>query len=220
MTNMTKLTDMLNLQQKLNDSTNGLGWELGVAENGKLINWKRCVVLELAELIESYPWKHWKDVDGIVYSDNVDIELVDIWHFLMSEILCCGYNVDDIRTLDGFSLLIRKGSRNTTNISIPNQIDEIENLMRDTINDNHILQLTDSFFRLCAILNLSFDRLYKLYIGKNVLNRFRQDHGYKEGTYEKNWYGQEDNAIVYDMISTNHIDSKILYDLMSKYYPK
>jgi hypothetical protein len=30
-------------------------------------------------------------------------------------------------------------------------------------------------------------------VGKNVLNFFRQDHGYKEGTYIKVWGGREDN---------------------------
>ena len=41
---------------------------------------------------------------------------------------------------------------------------------------------------------MSFDQLYRGYVGKNVLNFFRQDHGYKEGTYRKHWHdGREDN---------------------------
>lgn len=34
---------------------------------------------------------------------------------------------------------------------------------------------------------------FKQYTGKNVLNVFRQDHGYKAGTYIKVWDGREDN---------------------------
>ena len=41
---------------------------------------------------------------------------------------------------------------------------------------------------------LSWDDLAKTYVGKNVLNRFRQANGYKEGTYIKIWQGEEDNV--------------------------
>jgi hypothetical protein len=61
---MDKILQMLQLQQQLNDATNGEGWEKGVTKNGKLIDWKRCSYLECAELIESYPWKHWKNIDA------------------------------------------------------------------------------------------------------------------------------------------------------------
>ena len=42
-------------------------------------------------------------------------------------------------------------------------------------------------------IGLDFTELYSSYVGKNVLNMFRQDKGYKEGTYIKNWGGKEDN---------------------------
>jgi hypothetical protein len=42
--------------------------------------------------------------------------------------------------------------------------------------------------------NLDLTSLYRLYVGKNILNRFRQDHGYKEGHYIKVWNGEEDNV--------------------------
>jgi hypothetical protein len=40
-------------------------------------------------------------------------------------------------------------------------------------------------------------------MAKNILNRFRQDHGYKVQTYMKMWDGQEDN--VYLMNNLNNI---------------
>ncbi len=52
---MSKVLTMLKLQQKLNDETNGVGWESGVTKQGKQINWRRCIYLETAELIDSYP---------------------------------------------------------------------------------------------------------------------------------------------------------------------
>ena len=44
-----------------------------------------------------------------------------------------------------------------------------------------------------AAAGLDFDRLYRSYVGKNVLNRFRQDRGYRQGTYRKRWGDREDN---------------------------
>ena len=41
--------------------------------------------------------------------------------------------------------------------------------------------------------DLDFQQLYTAYVGKNVLNFFRQDHGYQDGSYEKQWQGREDN---------------------------
>ena len=38
-------------------------------------------------------------------------------------------------------------------------------------------------------------------IGKNVLNFFRQDNGYKDGTYVKTWNGREDNEHLVDLVS-------------------
>jgi hypothetical protein len=38
-------------------------------------------------------------------------------------------------------------------------------------------------------------------VGKNVLNFFRQDNGYKEGTYVKNWDGREDNEHLSELVA-------------------
>ena len=38
-------------------------------------------------------------------------------------------------------------------------------------------------------------------MGKNVLNFFRQDHGYQEGTYVKNWAGREDNEHLVELVA-------------------
>ena len=43
--------------------------------------------------------------------------------------------------------------------------------------------------------------LYQQYVGKNVLNFFRQDHGYQEGTYIKLWGGREDNEHLVEVLA-------------------
>jgi len=84
MTNRDKLKEMFTLQQKLNDNTNGIGWEAGYTKQNRQINWRRCIYMELAELIDSFNWKHWKDINIEPDWDNIKIEVVDIWHFIMS----------------------------------------------------------------------------------------------------------------------------------------
>jgi hypothetical protein len=40
-----------------------------------------------------------------------------------------------------------------------------------------------------------------MYIGKNVLNRFRQDNGYQTGEYRKLWAGREDNEHLVELLA-------------------
>ena len=49
----------------------------------------------------------------------------------------------------------------------------------------------ERFSRLMVGINMDFDTLHVGYIGKNVLNFFRQDNGYQDGTYNKQWNGIE-----------------------------
>ena len=88
------LKQMLTLQQELNDDTNGVGWENGYNKHGKIISWRRCIYMECAELIDSFAWKHWKNIDARPDWDNVSVECVDIWHFVMS-LLIESYTLKD-----------------------------------------------------------------------------------------------------------------------------
>ena len=69
---------------------------------------------------------------------------------------------------------------------------------------------------------MDFDQLYVGYVGKNVLNFFRQDHGYQDGTYHKQWGGKEDNEHLVEIVSkmdTTSITFKDdLYQQMKKIY--
>jgi hypothetical protein len=104
---MEKIKAMLTLQQQLNDATNGQGWEKGHTQHGKSIDWRRCIYLEAAELIESYPWKHWKNIDASPDYENIKIEAVDIWHFVMSEALRL-YKVEEKGSIEDLAMAIRQ----------------------------------------------------------------------------------------------------------------
>ncbi|NPA72385.1 MAG: hypothetical protein GXO35_06100, partial [Gammaproteobacteria bacterium] len=70
----TAIQEMLLMQKVLNDMTNGDQWRTGVTQLGKVIDWRRCIVMESAELIDSYPWKHWKSVDAVIDIENARVE--------------------------------------------------------------------------------------------------------------------------------------------------
>ena len=55
-----------------------------------------------------------------------------------------------------------------------------------------------------------------------MLNFFRQDHGYKEGTYIKDWDGAEDNVRLASIVSTLDVTDPqfgdVLYDKLRLRY--
>jgi len=223
---MQKILQMLQLQQQLNDNTNGKEWEKGITKNGKIIDWKRCAYLECAELIESYPWKHWKSIDASPDYENIKIESVDIWHFIMSLALQEYYlgKLGDINKLaqditntpnyDAFCQDIKPTDKNYYE-----QIECIEELIKDLFCQSTTAKIIESFFEVAIQSSLNLDTLYKLYIGKNILNQFRQDHGYKQGTYIKIWNGKEDNVIMQEILdSQDDISANELYKGLQEVY--
>jgi len=225
---MDKILQMLLLQQQLNDATNGEGWEKGITKNGKLIDWKRCTYLECAELIESYPWKHWKNIAAEPDYANIKIEAVDIWHFIMSQALedykmLNHGNIEDLATninaLPNFQTFFTDITPTTKNYY--EQIEVVEHLMKTLFCGESTEKLIGAFIDVAVQSGLNLDTLYKLYIGKNILNQFRQDHGYKEGSYIKIWNGEEDNVTMQRVLEENEdVTPDGLYQALEEAYPK
>ena len=220
---MSKILTMLRLQQKLNDETNGVNWEEGKTKQGKIIDWKRCIYLEAAELIDSYPWKHWKNIEAKVDRENVKIELVDIWHFVLSEAL----RVNKLNGNSSLEELSQNIEKNIADIKVQKpqnyyqEIEAIESFIKKLLCNFELNSFIKSFFELCYKLDLDLNSLYKLYIGKNILNKFRQDNGYKNGTYIKNWNGKEDNVVMQEILEENSdIDANELYNKLQQIYSK
>lgn len=53
---------------------------------------------------------------------------------------------------------------------------------------------------------MDVDMLFKLYLGKNTLNAFRQQNGYNNGTYKKVWNGLEDNQVLLNILNNTELD--------------
>lgn len=217
MTDLEKILDMLNKQDDLNCLTNGDNWKSNVTNKGKTINWLRCIRREAMELCDSYPWEHWKAIGKAPDVDNALIETTDIWFFTMSYILSRNHHMKksiaiSIETSFNQKLL-------TKNTDIPELTDDI---IKTTYEASLIFDQTYLLYKFTKImdaLDMDLDLLYKLYNGKLMLNKFRQDHGYKEGTYCKVWNGKEDNVHMLEIIRSNeNMSNDILYKALDNRY--
>ncbi|MEA3330739.1 MAG: dUTP diphosphatase [Campylobacterota bacterium] len=224
---MDKILLMLQLQSQLNDATNGDKWTKGVTKNGKVINWKRCIYMECAEMVDSFSWKHWKSINQEPDWDNLQIEVVDVWHFIMS-LAIENYSeqmkggIEDlainISQLESFSTIdtISKMFAHQDEV-----IQKVENIIRLSLDRDslELEKLIGEFFDLVVLSGLDLETLYRLYVGKNILNQFRQDNGYKDDTYVKVWNGEEDNVVMKRIWEENgDIKPELLYRELTKLY--
>ena len=181
-----KLQTMLDMQDAMNSRVNP-DWRQAKSE------WYRAIWTECAEMLEHYGWKWWKHQTPDL--DQVRLELVDIFHFAMSDYLLREANIDAVV------------ERITCELSEPTDMNDIpcaiEALAQSTIV-NQSMHFS-GFANVMQLIDMDFDQLYRLYVGKNVLNFFRQDHGYKDGSYIKVWNGLEDNEHLTELL--NDLDS-------------
>jgi len=224
---MDKILLMLQLQNSLNDATNGDNWTNGTTKTGNVINWKRCIYMECAEMVDSFTWKHWKDLSAEADWDNLQIEVIDVWHFIMS-LAIENYSqnmrggVEDlgieIAQQDSFSKI---DTQNNIFASQDVVISKVEDLMLHSLSKEtlNLEALISDFFDLVLMSGLDLESLYKLYVGKNILNQFRQDNGYKDGSYIKVWAGEEDNIVMKRVWEENSdIRPDALYKELTKIY--
>ena len=143
--------------------------------------WYRAVWVECAELLDHYGWKWWKQQNPDI--EQVKLELVDIWHFGLSLLLL--QDVPRDRLIADLTLHF---SESPAGEDFPAEVEHFALQVLATRDFD-----VGGFARLMATAGLDFSELYRRYVGKNVLNRFRQDHGYQDGSYRKLWQGREDN---------------------------
>lgn len=175
---------MLELQDAMNTKVTG-DWRAQGYE------WYRAIWVECAELMDHYGWKWWKKQSPD--TEQVALELIDIWHFGLSILLQSGASLEEITSKIHDELTI---------VTDENDFRlDLEKFAAATLGDRQFhLGL---FARLMAGVGMSFDQLYRGYVGKNVLNFFRQDHGYKDGSYRKHWHdGREDNEHLVEAVLT------------------
>lgn len=93
---MDKLEEIFALQEKLNKR---IGVDMDqLDESGKaqwILNYTRAMQQEIAELIDSVPWKWWAKYQEFD-EQNAKVEVVDLFHFLISIAQVLGMSADDI----------------------------------------------------------------------------------------------------------------------------
>ena len=213
---MILIEQMFKLQNELNNHTNGEMWVEGLTKENRQISWYRCIYMEAAEAIDSFNWKHWKNINVEPDWANIKVELVDIWHFIMSEAIRVGdqsyanqyEEIDAIDDLDSEVLL-----QTLEKILALSAQAKIEN------NDNAIRETIDLFFITLSHIGMNTKELYKRYVVKNQLNTFRQQNGYKEGSYIKIWGSVEDNVVAFNIMDDNpDISPSALYQQLELAY--
>lgn len=227
MKELKQIEAMLDMQVELNNFTNGEQWVTGITKENREINWLRCIRQEVSEFIDSFNWKHWKAINAKEDFENARMELIDIWHFLMSEALT-RYNITYAANLlfEGYDHAIKEELCELTSLDICESAEYMQQLTFNNTNyEDNIIKLSISLFSLLKELNMSIDDVYKLYLSKNVLNIFRQNNGYKENTYIKEWnideVSKEDNVVLKEIInelSEDELTKDIILDKLQITY--
>ncbi|MCC7412873.1 MAG: dUTP diphosphatase [Gammaproteobacteria bacterium] len=164
--------------------------------------WYRAIWIECAELMDHYGgWKWWKH-SGPADVEQVLLEIVDIWHFGLSLRIRKGESLDVPAGAIARAWLAPWPSRGF--------LRDVEELARAALHEQAFA--VSVVPTLLAGIGRDFDDLYRAYVGKNVLNVFRQDHGYREGHYRKLWQGREDNAHLAEILGSLDVDSAHLRD--------
>lgn len=220
---MNQIKQMFKLQMDLNNATNGLIWAEGATKEGRQISWLRCIYMEAVEAIDSFNWKHWKHIEAEHDLDNVKVELVDIWHFIMSEAIHFG----DTKFAESYVDIKPEREINPEmTVEILEKIVAIAATTNVDKSQSGLHDIIDLFFRALTMMSMDVAELYTRYIVKNQLNTFRQDHGYKDGTYIKMWSDAkgnsvEDNVIAFNIVDENSdISAEGLYAKLVEAYAK
>jgi dimeric dUTPase (all-alpha-NTP-PPase superfamily) len=173
--------------------------------------WYRAIWVECAEMLDHHGWKWWKHQEIDVA--QVQLELVDIFHFGLSLRLMAGGSVEEITATLSVELTQNSGEQD---FKIA-----LETLASAAVNNKAFdaVALADCM----RLMSMDLNELFRQYVGKNTLNFFRQDHGYKEGSYIKIWHGEEDNEVLANLVNTldaNATDfQQQLYAALEAKYP-
>ena len=93
---MDKLEEIFSLQEALNKRIGVEMESFSDEEKAKwILNYTRAMQQELAELIDSVPWKWWAKYQEFD-EQNARVEVVDLFHFLISLAQTLGMSADDV----------------------------------------------------------------------------------------------------------------------------
>ena len=93
---MDKLENIFDLQEQLNCRIGVRMNEMNDEDQAKwILNYVRAMQQELAELTDSVPWKWWANYQEFD-KQNAKVEIVDLFHFLISMAQVMGMTAEDV----------------------------------------------------------------------------------------------------------------------------
>lgn len=183
------VTSMFELQRRLNERVNP-NWKN--AGN----DWSLAIIAECVELVDQIGWKWWKHQPRAPLT-QIHLEVVDIWHFVMSAII----EADGVDSATEYIL----DEPDCENDPVDDGNRAIQRakwlIVAATLYPPH--KWLAEFFGLMRSVRLSSNDLYNLYMAKTALNLFRWENGYKEGSYIKDWFGEEDSVFLEKTLANN-----------------
>ncbi len=199
------IENMLSMQHRMNTRVH----EDWITQD---FEWYRAVWIECGELMDHIGYKWWKKQEPDL--DQARLEVVDIWHFGLSALFTP--NTDIAALAHEIEVALDHAEPESQDIRLATE--QLASVCLQTRGFS-----VRAFAHLMHAADMSFEELYRQYVGKNVLNFFRQDHGYKEGSYRKLWAGREDNEHLTEILNT--LDSQStdypeqVYQALSDRYP-
>ncbi|AIY64435.1 dUTP diphosphatase [Pseudoalteromonas piratica] len=193
--NVNKICTMLEMQNAMNTKVHAEWFNQG-------FEWYRAIWVECAEMLDHYGWKWWKKQTPD--TEQVILELVDIFHFGLS------------LRIDGTTSYQEIAEQLTSELEQPTQAEDFKQTL-ELLAASAVANKTfdaAAFAGCMAQIGMDIDDLYRGYVGKNTLNFFRQDHGYKDGSYIKVWHGQEDNEHLVEVVKSLDINQANFADLV------
>jgi len=154
-----------------------------------------ALIEELGELVASFGYSDWKQT--VRDEDNIRIEAMDICIFAIN----CHYYLNRRYSAT-------QGVLTNLIISDIQLIKQIQTLIAN-----------DKYLEIVALIFAIYPDVKTNIIGKQALNTFRQDNGYKLGTYKKLWNGQEDNVTMLEYVKNNlNATFEDIYTYLSETY--
>lgn len=201
---------MLRLQAKFNQVLDA-GWPFAPTVERDDV---AAMVEEFGEFIGHTGYHWWKNTE--MNERQALMELVDIWHFMMSfhmehfaneehgdldalvEALASTYEHEWANKQEQASSMSVRDLQFNLGAWLNSVALDVEECLEPALL---------SLFALLQKLGVSEEKFFAMYVGKNALNHFRQQNGYKQGTYRKVWAdGREDNEHMFDIIDTKAED--------------
>lgn len=160
---------------------------------------------ECSEAIDHYGWKWW--ATQVKNLPAFRMEVVDVWHFLLSQILV-DFKGDADSAADYLAqriyspTFVKLGHGIYIEIdALPSPIERLQKLraLADMGQTNFYL-----FGKVMEDAQMNWELMEQMYICKNAINYVRRANGYKDGTYKKEWEpGLEDNDVAMRMLGVS-----------------